>query len=309
MATISEVDKNIYQIETEVRMPHPAIIYFIADKEPALIDTGPYTAILSVMEALPKLGYEPVALSRVFLTHIHMDHAGGVWYLAQQLPHLEVVVHPQGVPHLINPAKLIAGTKEIFGDFEQEFGPLLPVPHEQIRPAQDEEVISLGERALKVIYSPGHAHHHMCFYDTKGGGLFPGEAMGTHLAVTDFILPPVAPPRFDLDSHLETLAKLRKLSPSILFYPHKGAIREVERQFQLAYDGIKICARILSEAAKAGESPGQTMERFYAYVPKEAVLEYELLLESLLTGGMDYSKVRTLLKEFETSALEERDDP
>ena len=292
MVDILQVEENIYRIDTGVKVPHPVFVYVIVDRGLSLVDPGPPVAVSIVLEALRQLGYEPASLSRLLLTHVHMDHAGGAGHLAQQLPQLEIVVHPKGAPHLVDPTRLVAGTKGVFGDdFEQEFGCILPVPEQQIYLAQDEELISLGERELRVVYSPGHATHHMCFYDTEEGGLFCGEAMGTPLPGTDFVLPSVAPPKFDLGLYLETLAKLRNLSPSILLYPHNGISREAERQFQLAYEGVEICRSVLTEAARAGESPEQIAERFSAYIPKTVILKFEPFFRSLLAEGINYFKI------------------
>lgn len=291
MNTVSQVADGIYQIDTLVRMPHEVIVYFIQDKYPAVVDIGPSSAVPAILEALRYLGQEPQGLTYILLTHIHLDHSGGAGYLAQHLPQVKIMAHPQGVRHLVDPSKLIAGTQGFFGQgFPEKFGPILPVPEGQVQAVRDGEVISLGEKELQVIYSPGHAYHHISFFESKSRGLFVGEALGNILPGTDFVLPPVAPPKFDLVAYIETLNKLRELSPVLLFYPHNGAQVEAEKRFKLTYDSLRMCFRLVAEAVKAGESPRQIAQRFRAYVPGETVEEFELLFNGVLTQVISYLK-------------------
>lgn len=291
MDNIREVADHIYQIDTRQRMPHQVIVYFIRDRYPSIVETGPASAVPAILEALRYLGQEPQGLAYIFLTHIHLDHSGGTGYLLQHLPQVKVVAHPAGVRHLVDPAKLIEGTKGVFGEsFPERFGSILPVSEERIQTVQDEETISLGERELKAIYSPGHAHHHVCFSETRSRGLFVGEALGNILPGTDFVLPPVAPPRFDFVGYIETLHKLRKLSPAILFYPHNGAHTEAEKRIRLAYDSLVKCFHIVAEAMKAGESPQQISWRFQDYIPAAAMQEMGFLFNIVLEQGINYLK-------------------
>jgi glyoxylase-like metal-dependent hydrolase (beta-lactamase superfamily II) len=296
MGIIHQVTNHIYEIDTGIKMPHPVIAYFIMDRHPALIDPGPASAVPALLEALRELGQEPGEIAHVFLTHVHIDHGGGTGKLLEQMPQAKIVVHPQGVPHLIEPSRLISGAQEIFGeDFQQEFGPVLPVPQHQLQAAQDEANFSLGEIELKVIYSPGHAPHHICFSESQSRGLFVGEALGNPLPATSFVLPPVAPPRFDLEAYLRTLGRLKRLNPRVLFYPHSGTIREVEEQFQLIYESLKTCFAILARAIRTGETPQQTAERFRDYVPEEVLGQFELILDAVLTEGVNLLKKKSLL--------------
>lgn len=291
MNTVSQVADNIYQIDTLVRMPHELFVYFIQDEYPSIVETGPSASVPAILEALRYLGQEPGELTYVFITHIHMDHSGGVGYLVRRLPRMRVIAHPQGVRHLVDPSKLIAGARGVFGEnFQEAFGPILPVPEELILPVQDGEIVSLGKKELKVIYSPGHAHHHLSFFETRSRGLFVGEALGNILPGTDFVLPPVAPPKFDLAAYIETLNKLRALSPSLVFYPHNGAQEGIERRFQLTYDSLRMCFRIVAEAMKAGESYQQIARRFLAYIPTETVEEFDLLVNNVITQIVEQLK-------------------
>jgi glyoxylase-like metal-dependent hydrolase (beta-lactamase superfamily II) len=284
MENFRQVAQNVYQINALDSLQPAVKVYFIPDKYPALVDTGPTAASSTIMEALHHIGYEPASLAYIFLTHIHMDHGGGAGYLAQQLPQVKVVVHPRGMRHLLDPSRLIAGTQVIFGaDFPSQFGPILPVSEHQIQVARDEEVFLLGETELKVIYSPGHAPHHICFYESKSQGLFVGEAMGIPLPEINFALPAVSPPEFDLEAYLNTLSRLRSLAPEILFYAHGGAPRETNKYFQLIYESLRKCLSVISRAVEAGETLPQFFERFQKFIPGEILRQFDSLFSSLFT--------------------------
>jgi glyoxylase-like metal-dependent hydrolase (beta-lactamase superfamily II) len=155
-----------------------------------------------------------------------MDHAGGMGALAQIFPGAKVLVHPRGAKHAIDPSRLIEGTKMVFGaDFEERYGPILPVPESQVYVPQDEEIISVNSRELQIIYAPGHAQHHMAIFDRSVRGLFCGEALGIPVHRTrPLAFPSVAPPNFDQELYLSTIEKLRQLEARILLYSHGPVI-------------------------------------------------------------------------------------
>ena len=294
MFNIIQVADKIYQIDTRVRVPDPILIYFIAGEQPSLVDVGPATAVPAIFEGVRELGYDPANLSYVFITHIHIDHAGGVGYLTQQLPQVKVVVHQKGARHLVDPSKLIAGTRVFFGeDFEQEFGSILPVAEKQIHIVQGGESISLGERELKIIFSPGHAPDHISFHDSQSGGLFCGDALGVPLPEFDFVVP-ATPLPFDLDSSLETVDKLRELTPTILFYPHSSISREIDKSAQLAKESLKAYANIILEALRAGENLDQMVERWKAYLLSNLFRKFELVYKGFAAGYVDYFKRKNI---------------
>lgn len=294
MVTVIQVADKIYQIDTGVRMPDPILVYFIADEQPSLIDIGSATAVPAIFEGVRELGYEPADLSYVFLTHIHIDHAGGVGYLAQQLPQVKVVVHQRATRHLVDPSKLVAGTRLFFGEsFEQEYGPVLPVAENQIYPVQGGEAISLGSRELRVVLSPGHGPEHISFHDSKSGGLFCGDALGIPLPEFDFVVP-ATPLPFDLDSSLETVDKLRELNPTVLFYPHSVISRDIDKSTQLAKESLKTYANIILEGLRAGENLDQMVERWKAYMLSHLFSKFEVVYRGFAAGCVDYFKRKNI---------------
>lgn len=281
MTDVSEVADDIYQIETDeanaygsLGLPRCSMIYFIADRQTALVETGPAVVAPAVLDAILQLGHDPSSLSYILLTHIHLDHAGGAGTIARQFPQLEVLVHQRGARHLIDPSRLIEGTRQAFGErFEDEYGPILPIPELQVRAVEDGEVIVLGERELRVIYAPGHAPHQMCIYDTKSQGVFSGEALGTPQIASNIVSPVAG---FDLDAALDTIDKLSKLDPKIVFCSHGGVSREPVKLIQSVRANTKAYGAIILEAMKAGEGKEQITQRLEAYETECASGEYQL---------------------------------
>jgi glyoxylase-like metal-dependent hydrolase (beta-lactamase superfamily II) len=207
-------------------------------------------------------------LNYIIPTHIHIDHAGAIGSLAQLFPQAKVMLHPAAVKHAIDPSRLIESTKMAFGDdFENYYGPILPVPESQAMVPTDGETISINDRALQIIYAPGHAPHHMTIFDQKTRGLFCGEALGLpRIEAKSSPLPAAAPPSFDIEVYLETMARLRELHPRILFYSHDGIGKNPEELIAKAVENTKAYGDIILKALKKGEATEAICDRVRKYL-------------------------------------------
>src|SRR3712207_2808662 len=155
--------------------------FLIAAREPTLVETGPAADGPSLTEALAVVGVDPGELAHVVVTHIHVDHAGGAGELLRRFPRATLWVHEAGARYLADPERLIASTARTYGEERMRalYGETTPAPPERIRSVTDGHTISLCDRSLEVLHTPGHASHHVALLDTASGAMFTGEATGS----------------------------------------------------------------------------------------------------------------------------------
>ncbi len=297
MALISEVADRIYEIKPDGK-EHESFplctVYLVMDDKTALVETGFSVQIPDILEALDKLGYDVKKLSYIIPTHVHPDHAGAAGLLARQLPQTNVVVYSRAAKVLSDPSileRLLQGFEQVFGDGAKErFGEMLPIAEERLVLVQDGESIPLGERELKVIHTPGHDPNHLCFLDTKSKGLFCGDALGAYFSEIKGRLPSCI-----LGSDpmliLQSIDKLRKINPAILFFSHGAAIREVDEIIQRATNDEQQCADIALKTMKAGADRDEMAISLADVLVKESTLTKKAYLasspyfKSLIVGG------------------------
>ena len=194
--------------------------YLVRGERTGLIESGTAAAGEHLADQLSSL-LDARRLDYIFLTHIHLDHAGGAGALAARYPDAAVIVHARGLPHLIDPSRLIAGVQLASPSLFPLYGRPTPIPEDQLVGVVGGESFDLGDGIqIDVVVSPGHAPHHVCFYEPRSRTLFTGDAVGNwgipvHVPLT-------VPPRFTLETGLETLETLRQLRPHSLAYTHFG---------------------------------------------------------------------------------------
>jgi glyoxylase-like metal-dependent hydrolase (beta-lactamase superfamily II) len=189
---------------------------------PALFDCGPTSTIPHLKAGLANRGLDLTDIRHLLLSHIHLDHAGAAGVLVRQNPWLQVHVSEIGAPHLVDPSKLDASARRLYGDaFDELWGELAPVPAENVR--------VVGERVvgLDCFPTPGHAWHHVSYLDSDGT-LYAGDAAGVRLEGATFVMPPCPPPEFDLEAWEGSLVEIERRAPSRLALIHFGAVDDVE---------------------------------------------------------------------------------
>ncbi|MEX2275393.1 MAG: MBL fold metallo-hydrolase [Actinomycetota bacterium] len=231
-----EVENGITAIDTHMLGRYQVTsAYLVRATEPALIETGPATSADSVLRGLRSLGFDPADLAHVVVTHIHLDHAGGVGTLADAFPSATIWVHERGAPHLADPTKLVASTARTYGAerMREFFGEVLPVDAHRLRVVGEGGTIPLGTRFLEVLETPGHASHHLCLVDSDTGALFTGDALGVHIPDVGVLRPATPPPDCDVDAAITSIRRIRQRA-QLLLLSHFGAVPEVAHLCELA---------------------------------------------------------------------------
>lgn len=233
---ISHTD-GVHTVESGYGRPQLAAVHLVVhDGRAAVVDTGSNAAVPRVLGALAALGVAPEAVEWVMLTHIHLDHAGGAGSLMCALPEAKLLVHPRGVRHMIDPARLWEGTAAVYGAeraFEL-YGHLVPVPAERIVPASDGLEFDLGARRFRVFDTPGHALHHICIWDAGAQAFFTGDAFGLSYRELDvdgraFVVPTTTPTQFDPEAMHASIDRLLSMRPQAMYLTHYGRVVDVER--------------------------------------------------------------------------------
>ena len=192
-----------------------------ADDFVAIVDPGPASTLSTLRVQLALHGLQVSDLKALLLTHIHLDHAGATGSLVQENPHLEVFVHSRGASHMVDPAKLLQSAARLYGDEMQRlFGEFLPVPAANLHVLEGGEVLKLGSRRLQVLYTPGHAHHHVTYFDPADGVAFVGDTAGISINGHPFILPATPPPDISIELWETSLDAIANLHPQKLFLTH-----------------------------------------------------------------------------------------
>ncbi|MGA9047978.1 MAG: MBL fold metallo-hydrolase [Dehalococcoidia bacterium] len=193
--------------------------YLVGNGKKAIIDPGPAVATQGLLEALAEAGAKPEDIGYIILTHIHIDHAGGIGRAIKEMPNASVVVHERAISHLVNPEKLWNASLQTLGDLAIKYGEIDPVPAERIVAARENIKLDLEDTQLEIYLTPGHAIHHLSLFDRAHSILLAGEAAGV---CTEGKIRPATPPPFKLDVMLASVDKLIELKPAKLCYGHFG---------------------------------------------------------------------------------------
>ena len=232
-----DYDWGITCIDTMYVQPGRAACYLMIHKDrAAFIDTGTAHTVPYLLETLKLKNIPPEAVEFVIPTHVHLDHAGGAGVLMDKLPNAQLVIHPYGARHIINPAKLIMGATEVYGaeKFRHSFGEIRAVDEQRVITAEDNTTLELASRTLTFIDTPGHARHHFCVYDEMSEGFFTGDTFGLSYRELDdengaFIMPTTTPVQFDPDAWQDSLTRLLDYHPENMYVTHFGCVTEVDR--------------------------------------------------------------------------------
>jgi glyoxylase-like metal-dependent hydrolase (beta-lactamase superfamily II) len=228
---------GITTIDTGFFRPGFAASYLIEqDGQAAFVEVGPSSTLSTLLEVLHTRRIPRENVRYLMVTHIHLDHAGGAGELLRNLPNAQVVVHPKGARHLINPEKLIKGATAVYGEdiMQTLFGEIVPVPRERVIEAEHECYLDFNGRQFLFLDTPGHARHHYCVVDEHSQGIFSGDTFGLSYREFDtvqghFIFPTTSPARFEPDQMHASIDLLLQYQPTSIYLTHFGRVTDVAR--------------------------------------------------------------------------------
>jgi glyoxylase-like metal-dependent hydrolase (beta-lactamase superfamily II) len=214
----------------------------------ALIDPGPTITLETLNEQLALGGLSLGDVEAILLTHIHLDHAGACGTILRQHPGITVYVHERGAPHLINPEKLLASATRLYGSkMDTLWGAFEPVPQANLRVLAGGETIAVGGHELQTAYTPGHASHHIAYYDAPSRIAFVGDVAGVSIPPAHVIVPPTPPPDIDVDAWQVSVDLILAWRPEALFLTHFGLKSNPQIHLQELMERLKIWARLVKD--------------------------------------------------------------
>lgn len=275
----TQLDHGITAIDADyVRPLHDASHLVIENGRAAFVDTGTSFSVPLLLDVLAQQGLDVGDVDYVFVTHVHLDHAGGAGQLMHALPNATLVVHPRGEPHMVDPAKLILGAQAVYGEtrFREIYGEILPVAAGRTHIASDGEILELAGRPLQCLHTEGHARHHYCLADPASAGVFTGDSFGVSYreldtAAGELIFPTTTPVHFDPPEAHKAVDRIMAQQPRRLYLTHYSQVTDVERLAADMHDCIDGFVDIARRNANAANRYEAIAEDLYDYLVERAI--------------------------------------
>ena len=290
MEKVVHIVNGIRVIDTGYIRKEMAAIYLVRQgNEIAIIETGTKHSIPNIQQALEKDGLNFSSVAYIIPTHVHLDHAAGAGELMKLCPNAQLVIHPRGARHMVDPSKLIAGTVAVYGQekFNQLYGDIVPIISSRIIEADDNFVLDFGGRELKFIDTPGHAKHHFCVWDKLSGAMFTGDTFGVSYREFDtkdgvFIFPTTTPTQFEPEELIKSISKIMEYKPKYVCLTHFGAIKPSNKVVRQLIDSINC----MSNIAKKYYAQEHSEEKI-----RNAIMQYLLqILQQVGVSNLDFCK-------------------
>lgn len=245
-ALYQDHEHGISTIDTGFVRPKLAASHLIIENQhAAFIDVGTNHSVPNLLATLEAKNIAPEAVDYIIVTHVHLDHAGGAGLLMQHFPNARCVVHPLGARHLIDPTKLIAGSKAVYGEeaFQRLYGEIIPIPEDRVILAEDESTVSLQGRELLFLDTPGHARHHCCIYDARSRSFTTGDTFGiayTELTTEQgpFIFITTTPVQFEPLALHQSIDRLMQYQPEKMYLTHYGEVGSVAKLADCLHESL-----------------------------------------------------------------------
>ena len=264
---------GISVIDSEYYSKDFAAIYLLKQKNKVIIiETGTNYSVPCVKEALSQIGLSFSDVSYVIPTHVHLDHAGGAGLLMMQCQNAALVVHPRGARHLIDPSKLVAGAKAVYGEtkFKEYYGEIFPIDANRVIQADDNFILDFDGRELRFIDTPGHARHHFCIWDKATKSMFTGDTFGISYRDLDhqdelYILPSTSPVQFDPEALIQSINRIMEFKPERVCLTHFSAIKPNKKVTNKLIESIHFVSNLAIKYAEKDDSESIIYKKMMDY--------------------------------------------
>jgi len=273
-AQLTRLNDGIVAIDTEYLRPLLDASHLVVEGgRGAFVDTGPNASVPLLLDALEQQGIAAAAVDFVFLTHIHLDHAGGAGLLMQQLPNAQCVLHPRGAPHMVDPTRLIAGTIGVYGEakMREMYGDIVPIDESRVLVAEDEAWFDFNGRKMQTLHTEGHARHHYVLNDPASRGVFTGDNFGISYRELDtangeFVYPTTTPASFDPVEAHRSVDRIMSCDPQQLYLTHYSRVRDLDRLAADMHAGIDAFVALALEHKEAPDRDAAIQAAMYDYL-------------------------------------------
>ena len=250
LASVRTIDCNYVH-------PEVAAAYLMVEgKSAAFVENNTSHAVPRLLKELDEVGLTPEQVEYIIITHVHLDHAGGTSALVEACPNAQVLAHPRASRHVINPDRLVASARQVYGDrlFDELYGQIEPVAENRVRSMGDEESVKLGERELTFFHTRGHANHHFCIHDSHTNGIFTGDSFGIgypglQSGSRPFLYPSTTPTDFDPDEARKSIRKILDTGADHAYLTHFGSFEHMEEGGRQMLSGLNRMEEILDKAS------------------------------------------------------------
>ena len=239
-------------------------------REVALVDPGPASCLERLEQELHAQGIALADVTHLLLTHIHLDHAGATGTLVARHPHVKVLVHERGEPHLVDPSKLLDSATRLYGEhMDRLWGKVLPVPAANIAVLRGGETVHVAGRDFEIAYTPGHASHHVSYFNASSGVAFVGDTAGVSID-GGYVLAPTPPPDIDIELWTASARQIEAWQPQVLFLTHFGpAALPPATQLQTLLDNLQTAGRLVLDTLKEDGTDDERRRRFAERIGRE----------------------------------------
>jgi glyoxylase-like metal-dependent hydrolase (beta-lactamase superfamily II) len=273
-----QIDARIHLIDGfDLGVPERTGTYVIDEEELTIVETGPSPSVKYIKQGLQDLGFSLDEVKYIIVTHIHLDHAGGAGLLLRECPNAKVIVHPRGERHLIDPKKLAAGARAIYGEsFSELFDPIVPIDAERLIIKDEGDTLTIGpDCTLEFLYTPGHAKHHFSIYDPVSNGIFTGDTVGVRYQQlihdgVGFFLPSTSPNHFDPAAMQESIQRILDMNVDRIYFGHYGMTENPPKALHQVSEWLEVFVeegeQVFAEGKGYDELSGRLFEKVKSHL-------------------------------------------